>query len=294
MGEPEAPDQLVRTISDEGGIAVRVVVGTELAREAARRHGASPTATTALGRAMLGALLLAAGGKSGESVQLQFKGDGPLRSVVATANDAGHVRGYVGRPRVHPLRVDGELDIHNAVGAGVLTVVRQRPGKQPYTGVVQIVTGTIAQDLAHYLDESEQTHTAIGLGVQEAEGGGVSAAAGFLVLALPGASPEEIDRVEQNVRATSHPSELVAGGLDARGLAERLLDGIGQREFHTNPVGFHCGCDVKRVGSAVRLLGREEIERTLTAEESLEVNCQFCAENYRIGGDELRALLEEA
>ncbi len=294
MSEAEAPDRLARTISEEGGIAVRVVVGTGLVREAARRHRTSPTATTALGRAMLGSLLLAAGGKSGESVQLQWKGDGPLRGVVAAADDTGRVRGYVGVPRVHPPRVDGELDVHNAVGAGVLTVVRQRPGQQPYTGVVQIVTGTIAQDLTHYLAESEQSHTAIGLGVQEADGGGVSAAAGYLVLALPGASPEEVDRVEQNVQATPNPSELVADGLDASGLAGRLLDGLGQRELHTNPVAFHCGCDARRVASAVRLLGREEIERTVAAEETLEVNCQFCAENYRVGGDELRSLLEEA
>lgn len=291
---PGAPDQLVRTISDEGGIAVRVVVGTALVREAARRHHTSPTATTALGRAMLGALLLAAGAKSGESVQLQFRGDGPLRGVVATADDTGSVRGYVGRPRAHPPRVDGELDVHNAVGAGVLSVVRQRPGQQPYTGVVQIITGTIAQDLTHYLAESEQSHAAIGLGVQEATAGGVSAAAGFIVLALPGASLAEIEQVERNVRATSQPSELVAGGLDARGLAGRLLDGLGQRELHANPVAFHCGCDAKRVTSAVRLLGREEIERTLAAQETLEVNCQFCAEVYRVGGDELRMLLEDA
>jgi molecular chaperone Hsp33 len=291
---PGAPDELVRTISEEGGIAVRVIVGTGLVREAARRHHTSPTAITALGRAMLGALLLAAGGKSGESVQLQFRGDGPLRGVVAKADDTGFARGYVGRPRVDPPRVDGELDVHNAVGAGVLTVVRQRPGQQPYTGVVQIVTGTIAQDLTHYLAESEQSHAAVGLGVQEAEDGGVSAAAGFIVLALPGASREEIERVERNVRATSQPSELVAGGLDAAGLTGRLLDGVGQRELHANPVAFRCGCDAKRVASAVRLLGLEEIERTLAAAETLEVNCQFCAEVYRVGGDELRTLLEDA
>jgi molecular chaperone Hsp33 len=289
-----APDQLVRTVSDEGGIAVRVVVGTELVSEAARRHDTSPTATTALGRAMLGALLLASGGKGGESVQVQFRGDGPLLGVVALADDAGHARGYVGQPHAHPPRVGGELDVHSAVGAGVLTVVRQRAGQQPYTGVVQIVTGTIAQDLTHYLAESEQSHAAIGLGVQEVDEGGVAAAAGYLVLALPGASAEEIERVEQNVRATSRPSELVGGGLDASGLALRLLEGLGPRELHENDVDFRCGCDAQRVAAAVRLLGREEIERTAAAGEALEVHCQFCAELYTVAGDELRELIEEA
>jgi molecular chaperone Hsp33 len=289
-GAGRAPDRLVRTVSREGGIAVRAVVGTALVSEAARRHHTSPTATTALGRALLGALLLASSGKGGESVQLQFRGDGSLRGVVAVANDAGHARGYVGSPRAHPPRVNGELDVHSAVGAGVLTVVRQREGRQPYTGVVQIVTGTIAEDLTHYLDESEQSRSAIALGVQEGEDGGAAAAAGVLVLALPGASTAEIERDEENVRVTSQPSVLVSAGLDAEALVARLLDGLGAREHHASEVDFRCGCDAERVAAAVRLLGREEIERAVLAGESIEVRCQFCADAYALAGDELRAL----
>src|SRR5260221_13288467 len=108
---------MVRTMSRGGGIAVRAIVGSRLVAEAARRHGPSPTATAALGRTLLGALLLAAGGKSGESVQVQFRGDGPLRGVVAIGDDAGRARGYVVRPDAHPPRVNGELDVHSAVGA---------------------------------------------------------------------------------------------------------------------------------------------------------------------------------
>ena len=286
-----APDRLVRTISRDGGIAVRAIVGTRLVTEAARRHDTSPTATAALGRTLLGALLLAAGGKSGESVQIQFRGDGPLRSVVALADDAGRARGYVLYPRAHPPRVDGQLDVHNAIGAGVLTVVRQRPNQPPYTGVVQILYGTIARDLTHYLAESEQSNTAVGLGVQEAHDGGVIAAAGYLVHALPGATDEELRRAEHNVRASAQPSELVAQGCDARALAERLLEGLGWLEPFESDVSFRCNCDAQRVAAAVRLLGDEEIARSARSGEALEVRCEFCAETYSLAPDALRALL---
>ena len=184
--------------------------------------------------------------------------------------------------------------MHAAVGAGVLTVVRQRPGQQPYTGVVQIVHGTIAQDLTRYLAESEQSNTALALGVQHDERGGVRAAAGFLVEALPGASPEEIDRVEENVRATEAPSELALCGVDAHGLAVRLLDGLGIRETHEMQVGFHCGCDEERVATAARLLGREELERSAREDDPLEIRCRFCGNAYRLGPEELASLLEES
>jgi molecular chaperone Hsp33 len=290
-GETRAPDRMVQTLSHEGGIAVRAIVGTRLVAEAARRHATSPTATTALGRAMLGALLLAAGGKGDERVQIQFRGAGPLRGVVVSADAAGRVRGYVGDPAAHPPRVDGELDVHNAVGAGVLSVVRQRPGQLPYTGVVQIVYGTIARDLTHYLAESEQSRTAVALGVQEGDAERVAAAAGFLVHALPGASDAETQRAEENVRATLNPSALVAAGADAGDLVERLLDGLGAREPTESSVAFHCDCTAERAASAVRLLGEHEIERTAQLGESLEVRCQFCAETYALAPDALRALL---
>jgi molecular chaperone Hsp33 len=292
--EHGAPDRLVRTMSRDGGIAVRAIVGSRLVAEAARRHGTSPTATVALGRTLLGALLLASGGKSGESVQIQFRGEGPLRGVVALADDAGHARGYVVQPRAHPPRVNGELDVHAAIGPGVLTVVRQRPGQPPYTGVVQIVYGTIARDLTHYLAESEQSNTAVGLGVQEARDGGVIAAAGYLVHALPGASDEETRRAEANVRANAHPSELVATGCDAHDLARRLLDGLGEREPVASEVSFRCNCNDDRVSAAVRLLGEPEIARAVERGESLEVRCEFCAQNYRLPPDALRALIGAA
>ena len=288
-----APDRLERTISRDGGIAVRAIVGTRLVAEAARRHDTSPTATVALGRTLLGALLLASGGKSGESVQIQFRGDGPLRSVVALADDAGRARGYVLYPRAHPPRVNGQLDVHNAIGAGVLTVVRQRPNQPPYTGVVQILYGTIARDLTHYLAESEQIASAVALGVQESEAGGVAAAAGYFVHALPGASDADTRRAEHNVRAT-HPSELVAAGADARTLCERLLDGLGHREQFEMEVSFRCTCDADRVAAAVRLLGEDEIARAAQSGEALEVRCEFCAESYTLDPDALRALFPSA
>jgi len=292
--ERRAPDRLVRTISKEGGIAVRAIVGTRLVAEAARRHDTSPTATAALGRTLLGALLLASGGKSGESVQIQFRGGGPLRGIVALANDAGHARGYVLHPHADPPRVNGELDVHNAVGAGVLTVVRQRPGQPPYTGVVQILYGTIARDLTHYLAESEQSRTAVALGVQEADDGQIAAAAGYLVHALPGASEAETRRAEENALRTSFPSALVAAGCDARELTGRLLDGLGQREPFESEVAFRCNCDADRVAAAVRLLGEDEIARAARSGEVLEVRCEFCAESYTLAADALRALIHGA
>lgn len=292
MSTPSPPDQLVRAVSSRGGIAVRAIVGSALAEEAAQRHRTSPTASAALGRALMGAVLLAAGGKQGATVQLQFRGDGPLGTLVAIADDEGRTRGYATHPEAHPAPRDGELDVAAAVGRGVLTVVRQRGGGgAPYSGIVPIHSGTIAQDLAHYLADSEQTRCAIALGVFLERSGEIEAAAGFSVHVLPGAEEDEIEQVEANIRGFPGPGELVRGGCDANDLADRLLDGLGSRQrLGTVPI-FHCSCDGERVLRAVSLLSREELMEAAQEPDPLEVRCHFCAERFQIGPEQIATLL---
>jgi molecular chaperone Hsp33 len=86
-----AGDQLVRTLTSDGSVSVRVLAATHLVREAVRRHQTSPTASVALGRALMGGLLLATEGKDGERVQLLLRGNGPLGSITVTAHSAGTV-----------------------------------------------------------------------------------------------------------------------------------------------------------------------------------------------------------
>ncbi|MCG8590921.1 MAG: Hsp33 family molecular chaperone HslO [Proteobacteria bacterium] len=289
-------DEIVRALSEDGGVAVRAIVATSLVAEAARRHGLSPTATQALGRALMGAVLLAVSGKHGASVQLQFRGDGPLGVVTVIANEDGEVRGFVGRPDARvSARPDGEADVASAVGRGVLAVVRNHPSwREPHRGIVPLVSGAVARDLAHYLSESEQTPSAISLGAVTGEAGEVVAASGFLVQALPGADDAVLAQVEENVRALPSTARLVAGGCDAGGLVERLLAGVGSRGHASQATRFHCGCEPDRVQRSVALLGRDELLEAARGGEPLEVVCQFCAERYSVAPSELAALAEEA
>ena len=56
------------------------------------------------------AVLLAAGGKDGETAQLQLRGDGDLGPVTAIGDDRARVRGYVHNPEAHPPSRAGKLD----------------------------------------------------------------------------------------------------------------------------------------------------------------------------------------
>ena len=292
---PHEGDLLLRALSEDGTVGVRAISAAGLAGEAATRQGADALAGAALGRALLGTVLLAAGGKDGETVELRLRGDGPLRSVLAMADGLGRARGTIGNPRAAlPLR-DGRLDLEAGLGAGELAVTRLRPGLlRPYTGVVPIVSGGIAKDLAFYLTESEQTPSAVGLGVLHDAGGRVDVACGFVVQALPGASDEGLARAEQNVGELGGPAELLRGGATLHALVEHLLDGLGSRLLDERVPVFHCACDAERALRATALLGREDLDQAIAEGGPLDVRCDFCGDRYAIDPAEALALLAPA
>lgn len=292
---PAGACELVRTVSADGGLSVRAIVATGLVAEAARRHATAPTASAALGRALMGGVLLAAGAKEDETLQLQFRGDGPLGQMTVIADHLGRARGYVSDPSAHPPSRSGKLDVGAAVGKGILAVVRYHPSwREPYTGIVPIVSGEVAEDLTHYLAESEQTPSALAVGVHVASDLSIEAAGGYLVQALPDAAPDVLAQLERTVRALPPPTELVRAGLTADAIVDRLLDGIGARGLQRSRPEFHCACDAERIRRAVTLLGRAEMREIAARRERLEVRCEFCATGYVLEPDEVGALLPDA
>jgi len=280
-------DELIRTSSADGSVSVRVLTSTNLVRDAARRHRTSPTASVALGRTLSGGLLLATEMQSGERVQIQLRGDGPLGSVVVTADSEGTVRGYVQNPEVE-LPLEGpKLSLARAIGLGTLVVERMHPSwSQPYSGIVPIVAGEIAEDLGLYLLESEQKPSAVALGIYLGSGSGdegrieVEAAAGYLVQALPGADGTTLVEFERRVAETPNPSELARAGASAEEMLSQFVGDLGHGEIERVEPCFCCGCSAEKVHQAATLLGRDEVNAMVERGEPLEVRCAFCAEVY--------------
>lgn len=296
---PERADELIRTISTSGGIAVKTIIANHLVAEAISLRPHTATAGDALGRTMMGALLIAVGSAADdadeanvESVQLQVRGDGPLGGITAIGDSRARVRGNVREPGTELVLRDGSPDIARAVGVGPLNVVRHRPRwRSPYTGTVPLVSGEIAGDLTLYLTESEQTPSAVGLGVAFGPRMVDVGAAGFLVQAMPGASDDDLLRMEENIAGMPGLGALLGEPLTANDLIDRLLIGLGSRERHTMRPVFFCPCTRDRARRTLSLLDREEIEELIEVGGTQEVVCEFCGRDYQIEGEEIETLL---
>lgn len=289
-------DQLVRAITAGGAVKAVAVTTRELTERARNIQKSLPAATAALGRTLAAASMMGSALKEdAASLTLQIKGGGPLGTILAVSDPQGCVRGYVQNPQVDlPLRPDGKLDVGGAVGSGgTLTVIRDLGMGEPYTGSVELLSGEIAEDLAAYFAESEQVPTACALGVLVGLDQSVTAAGGYIIQLLPGASEDMIEKIEAGVRGMGPVSSALAGGLDGEGLLRAVLKDFDLEILERHPVEYRCYCSRERVSRALISMGKKDLTELIAEQGQAELTCQFCDEVYRFSREELETLLAE-
>ncbi|MBD2313653.1 Hsp33 family molecular chaperone HslO [Desertifilum sp. FACHB-1129] len=290
-------DQLIRATAAEGGIRAVGVITTRLTEEARHRHQLSYVATAALGRTMAAGLLLASSMKRPESrINIRVKGNGPLQGILVDAGLDGTVRGYVYEPQVElPPNELGKLDVGGAVGReGFLYVVRDIGYGYPYSSTVELISGEIGDDITHYLVTSEQTPSALVLGVFVGADG-VQAAGGILLQVLPKAASDEelVQKLESRVGALSGFTPLLRQAKTLPDIFEQLLGDMGLNLLpETQMVRFDCKCSFHRLLGALKMLGEAELQDMIDKDDGAEATCQFCGEVYRASSHELAELIE--
>jgi molecular chaperone Hsp33 len=230
----------------------------------------------------------------GSRVNVRIKGDGPLGGILADAGLDGTVRGYVGNPSVElPPNSRGKLDVGRAVGKGFLYVVRDIGYGFPYSSTVELVSGEIGDDVAHYLASSEQTPSALVLGVFVGKQG-VTSAGGILIQVLPKAAQDEalVATLESRVSALAGFTPLLQAGKTLIEIFNDLLGDMGLNIFpETQMLRFHCGCSFDRVLGALKILGVAELQDMILKDNGAEAICDFCGNIYQASSDDLTQLI---
>ena len=288
-------DRIVRAISTDGMVQAAAICSRDLTERARQIHKTLPVATAALGRTLAAASMMGNALKSdGASLTLQFKGGGPLGTVLAVSDNEGNVRGYVTNPHVDiPLRKDGKLDVGTAVGhEGTLTVIKDLHMKEPYVGTIDLLGGEIAEDVAGYFVESEQIPTACALGVLVDRDQSVKAAGGYLIQLMPGAAEDTIAKVEGGIMAAGAVSAILEKNDDPEAMLRTVMSDFDLKVLETCPVEYRCYCSRERVERALISLGREELEQMLSEQGGCQLTCQFCDAVYEFTAEDIQRLLK--
>lgn len=286
-------DYLIRATAMEGKVRAFAVCSTGIVEELSRRHQTTPTATAALGRTVSAGLMMGAMLKGEEKLTIMVKGGGPIGQIVVDANAKGEVRGYVDNPDVDlPLNEVGKLDVAGAVGTeGFLNIIKDLGLKEPYRGSVPIISGELGEDFTYYFAASEQTPSAVALGVLVDVDHSIKAAGGFIIQLLPGLKDDEITLIELLLSRVEPVTTLLEKGLNMEEILNRVLPGV--EVLDEMEVHFRCKCSKERVEQTLISLGRAELEQLLEEDGEAEIVCHFCNEKYKFSDEDLRTIINQ-
>lgn len=287
-------DYIIRATAAGETVRAFAITSTELTAEAREIHHTFPVVTAALGRllsagAMMGSMMKG----DGDKLTLLMKGDGPIGQLTVTVDSHGNVKGFPAEPSVDiPLKRAGKLDVGGAIGRGTLTVIMDLGLKEPYNGQVEIQTGEIGDDLAYYFTVSEQTPSAVGLGVMVDTDSSVKHAGGFIIQMMPDVSDETIAAVEAKLDGAEPVTTMMDNGMSPEDILEYYLGDLDLKINEKLPVRFHCDCSKERVAGALATLSKADLDEIINDGEEIEVKCYFCNSAYKFQVEELKEMLE--
>ncbi|MDE7361053.1 MAG: Hsp33 family molecular chaperone HslO [Oscillospiraceae bacterium] len=281
--------KIVRALSAEGGVLCSAIDSTDMVREMARLHGASPVVTAALGRMTTAVSIMGAMLKyEGDTLTLRINGGGPCGTLTAVSDYRGNVKCCAGDPNANA------PDVETAVGTdGSLTVVKDMGLKEPYIGQIPLVSGNIAEEITAYYSVSEQLPTVCALGILFDDGGGVSAAGGYMVQVVPPISEQSVKVLDENLKKMNSVQQMLEQRLDPSDIALSALSGLGGEILDSWEARYYCDCSRERTERVLISLGKKELARLAEEQEETEVCCHFCNKKYRFTAGEMLKLLKE-
>jgi molecular chaperone Hsp33 len=220
---------------------------------------------------------------------VQLQGDGPVRLLVVECDATLSLRAtaqWSSDASLLPADADLAALAGGAAHARLAITVDPKDGGPLYQGIVGLEAESIAALIRHYLKSSEQIDSRLVLAVADHRSRGI------LLQRLPSADPGPDEDVTWQRAAASADAISVDGLLEAAD-AETLLrsafadDDI--RLFKAHPTRFFCGCSEERIASALRLLGRREVESILAERGVFGATCEFCNRQYILPADAARA-----
>ncbi|WP_282458821.1 Hsp33 family molecular chaperone HslO [Ligilactobacillus aviarius] len=288
-------DYLVKSLAFDGQIRAYAVDATETVSTAQKLHDTWSAASAALGRSLVGTLLLASASLQGdETMTVKINGNGPVGGIVVDGNANGTVKGYVQNPHVHlPLNDKHKIDVKGAVGTeGFLAVTKDLGLKEPFTGQVPLVSGELGEDFTYYLAKSEQIPSSVGLSVFVNSDSSIETAGGFMIQVMPGAKEETISQIEKRLAEIPMVSEMMRDGKKPEDILNEILGAENVKVLDKMPVSYHCDCSRERFLGVLTSLPTDQLQEMADEDHGAEAVCHFCGKKYQFTEDELRKIIK--
>ncbi|GAA0775712.1 Hsp33 family molecular chaperone HslO [Clostridium subterminale] len=289
-------DKLIRATAKDGQVRIIAAITTDLVNEATKTHECMPTASAALGRMLTGGVLMGAMLKNDtDSLSIQIDGGGEAKGITVTAHNDGSVKGYIGNPKIDlPLNEKGKLEVGGAIGKnGYLKVIKDMGLKEPYVGQVPIYTGEVGDDIAYYFTVSEQTPSAVALGVLVDTDLSIKAAGGFIIQMMPGASEFLADIITYRLEEIPSVTSMIEKGMTIEEILEFVFEDMDLKIYDSLVPEYKCDCSRERVERVLMSIGKNDLQEIYDDGKTEEILCHFCNKAYDFKPEDIKKILDD-
>lgn len=292
---------ILRAMTRDGSARAYVINSTEIVNKAIEYHKTSPTATALLGRLLTATSVMGTMLPEPDcTMSVSIRGNGLAGTTIAVSDYYGNVKGCITNPMADlPLKPNGKLDVSGIVGGGILSVSKDVGDEVPFNGAIELVSGEVAEDIASYYAQSEQTPTLCALGVLVDVDHTCKSSGGVFVQLLPFADEEVVSKLEKNAKNLSNVSLKFSQGLSNEDILKIALEGIEYDLFDELEVEYKCDCSRERTERALISVGEKECEgifkeqREKGEEEVIQLECNFCNAKYRFTKENVAKLFKK-
>jgi len=282
-------DRLYSFLLSNGTIRGAVVKSFCMINEMRANHDLGIVETLLLGHAYIAAALLTSNLKGSDRLSITVKCSGPVKGLDVEANAFGEVRGFLKNSSIDIKEPEKVKSLSRFFGAGFLTVTKYlKDAKHPYSGQIMLEHGSMAEDLANYFLQSEQTPTGFKLSINFDSRGNVTGAGGIFLQAMPDAHDDKLVKAETILKSIK-ASKGFTRKADVEKLILNSFKALNPVFIDNRRVEFFCRCSKKKMGAYVsRLPGKDLDEILAESEFPLEITCHHCNSVYGFSKDEIK------
>jgi len=280
-------------LSDEK-VRVSAVSATKMVNQMRANHQTGLLETYMLGQGYIAGALLSSQVKGNDRIQITIECGGPVKGMFIESWACGAVRGYLTNnpiPLEKPLE---SLDTSLIYGPGFLSISKILEGaKAPFTGQIMMEYGNLANDLALYYKQSEQTPSLFYLSLEFDRKGRVWGAGGLFIQALPGCPDIVLDQLQEKSKSLSELGASIANGESINDYVMREFASFSPKNISHSPIGFSCPCSRKAFIGYLKNLPKKEKDEILAGDFPLVLECFNCGTKYKFEKSEVETLFKE-
>ena len=157
--------------------------------------------------------------------------------------------------------------------------------------MVPLVSGEIAEDFTNYFLTSEQTNTAIALGVL-VDINGVKSSGGYVITPMPDATEDDLFILENRIKEAKPISQMLNENMSLKDIAIDITgdENIQIIEEDIVPV-YECDCSKEKIEKGLITLGKQELQNIIDTQGNVETVCHFCNKKYSFDIEEIKRII---